>query len=181
MKIVNVSGDTIPELISNLEKMFQKVGQEGRRSFIDRPDINGFIDRPQQKSHRPTSENVKEKPDISKVFWIDRTIDSRDSNKFITKFHVIAPFAINDSVKCSVKKINGEDWIYLTYENSNDLFKDCFMCNFVAKQKVEYKYNFHEFKIDRKKTRITMNNGVIELTVISSKIEPTEDDFVIGL
>lgn len=177
MKVIKVSGDSMQEMLQDILSHFGELNDLEDSGKSINEETSQKRSRPPQTEHKCHCERSTT-PDISKVFWIDKKVC--DDN-VLTVFNVIAPFAIKNSIKATITKIENEQWLILRYENDETKFSDCTTCNFKINKQVEYKYNFRDYKVDKKKLKLNYENGILSLVTVSSKISPKNDDYVIGL
>lgn len=179
MRMIRVTGDTLDEMIKQVADYY--------RNFIDNEEDNEPISESSDKKvDKKVCDSNKDHvcrcgdttPDISKIYWIDKKVIE---DNVYTVFNVIAPFAVEDTIKAAIDKIGNEWWLTLRYTNNDGVFSECMRVNFKTRKEVEFKYNFKDFKVDKKKLRLTYNKGIISLYTVSSRTQPKSDSYVIGL
>jgi len=174
MKVMKVTGDTLDDLIRNVAEQIQQMVE------LDNGD-NVSVKRDDKRPTNSCKEHHCEchtTPDISKIYWIDKRVNN---DEVITIFNVIAPFAIEKTIKATLNKVEGDTWLTLRYTNDDSMFTNCQTCNFKARKEIEYKYNFTDYKVSKKALKLTYKNGIISLFTVSTKAQPKNEDYVIGL
>lgn len=177
MRMIRITGDTLDEMIKQVRDYYNQ--------FLDDAKNNEPVEDEPKKSEKVCDHDKDHicrcgdtTPDISKIYWIDKKVVE---DNVYTVFNVIAPFAAEDTIKAAIDKIGNEWWLTLRYTNNDGVFSECMRVNFKTRKEVEFKYNFKDFKVDKKKLRLTYNKGIISLYTVSSRIQPKSDSYVIGL
>jgi hypothetical protein len=173
MRVIKLSGDTLDEIMKQAAEHYRILQQQ--ESECDERAKEQHEELENQKHIQACSR------DMSKVFWITKT---EEGDSVTTIFNVVAPFAIESSIKASLKKIdNGDTILRLRYENN---FSEIECSNVVhrnfdlKRDAIEYSYNFRNYKVDKKKMKLYYKNGIISLHTSSTQVSK-DDDFTIGL